>query len=213
MRAVIIDAMGDPQRTAQVYAWAARNRSRVFPAQGVHAPATPVAYAPQEYFPGPKGERVKIPGGILLHKVDTTMFKGVLASKLAIAPGDPGAFHLHSGDGLLAYAREMCAEVWNPEKNLWDNPKGRPNHAFDCEYLLWALHWMLGIAKKSAPALPSPRPRFCRRNPFPVPSVLSRIVWRLFPEVMMETAEKRDASLTGNKPANCWIAPARTSTT
>ena len=37
---------------------------------------TPVAYTPQEYFPDPKGERVKIPGGILPHKVDTTMFKG-----------------------------------------------------------------------------------------------------------------------------------------
>lgn len=170
VRAVIIDAMGDPQRTAQVYAWAARNRGRVFPAQGVHAPATPVAYAPQEYFPGLKGERVKIPGGILLHKVDTTMFKGVLASKLAIAPGDPGAFHLHAGDGLLAYAREMCAEVWNPEKNLWDNPKGRPNHAFDCEYLLWALHWMLGIAKKKRPGASRPAAKVLPPKPFPRPA-------------------------------------------
>lgn len=170
VRAVIIDAMGDPKRTAQVYAWAARNRGRVYPAQGVHAPSTPVAYAPQEYFPGLKGERVKIPGGILLHKVDTTMFKGVLASKLAIAPGDPGAFHLHAGDGLLAYAKEMCAEVWNPEKNLWDNPKGRPNHAFDCEYLLWALHWMLGIAKKKRPGASRPAAKVLPPKPFPRPA-------------------------------------------
>ena len=177
VRAVIIDAMGDPQRTAQVYAWASRNRSRVFPAQGVHAPATPVAYAPQEYFPGPKGERVKIPGGILLHKVDTTMFKGVLANKLAIAPGDPGAFHLHSGDGLLAYAKEMCAEVWNPEKNLWDNPKGRPNHAFDCEYLLWALHWMLGIAKKKRPGASKPAAKVL--PPKPVPRLVGSVADRL----------------------------------
>ncbi|WP_165070989.1 terminase gpA endonuclease subunit [Desulfovibrio sp. ZJ200] len=170
VRAVIIDAMGDPQRTAQVYAWAARNRGRVFPAQGVHAPATPVSYAPQEYFPGPKGERVKIPGGILLHKVDTTMFKGVLASKLAIAPDDPGAFHLHSGDGLLAYAREMCAEAWNPEKNLWDNPHGRPNHAWDCEYLLWALHWMLAVAKKKRPGAARPAPKALPPKPVPRPA-------------------------------------------
>lgn len=169
VRACIIDAMGDPQRTAQVYAWATRNRGRVFPAQGVHAPSTPVAYAPQEYFPGPKGERVKIPGGILLHKVDTTLFKGTLAGKLAIAPDDPGAFHLHAGDGLLSYAREMCAEVWNPEKNLWDNPHGRPNHAWDCEYLLWALHWMLGIAKKRRPDAARP----ARPSAKPVPRPLS----------------------------------------
>ncbi|MDR2075550.1 MAG: phage terminase large subunit family protein, partial [Desulfovibrio sp.] len=146
VRAAIIDAMGEPTRTAQVYAWAAHNRGRVFPSQGVHAPSTPVGYAPQEYFPGPKGERIKIPGGILLHRVDTTLFKGVLANRLAIRPQDPGAFHLHAdADKMLElYAKEMVAEVWDPEKALWDNPKRKPNHAWDCEYLLWALHWMLG---------------------------------------------------------------------
>lgn len=169
VRAVIIDAMGEPQRTAQVYAWAAKNRGRVFPSQGVHAPSTPVAYAPQEYLPGLKGERVKIPGGILLYKVDTTMFKGILANRLSIAPDDPGAFHLHAGDGLLAYAKEMCAEVWDPDKHLWDNPKGRPNHAFDCEYLLWALHWMLGIAKKRRPGTAKPAAKVLPPNPVPRP--------------------------------------------
>lgn len=152
VHAVIIDAMGEPQRTAQVYAWAARNRGRVFPSQGVHAPSTPVSYAPQEYFPGVKGERVKIPGGILLHKVDTTLFKGTLANRLSITPGDPGSFWLHTAaEHLQTYAREMTAEVWNTEKNLWDNPHGRPNHAWDCEYLLQALAWMLNISKKRRP--------------------------------------------------------------
>ena len=144
MAGVIIDAMGEPQRTAQVYGWAARNRGRVFPSQGVHSPSSPVSFAPQEYFPGLKGERIKIPGGVLLHKLDTTLFKGTLANRLAIAPGDPGTFWLHSDpDSLAAYAREMTAEVWNPEKNFWDNPHGRPNHAWDCEYMLQALAWLL----------------------------------------------------------------------
>ncbi|PWL59056.1 MAG: terminase [Desulfovibrionaceae bacterium] len=169
VKACIIDAMGEPQRTAQVYAWAARNRGRVFPSQGVHAPSTPVSYAPQEYFPGPKGERVKIPGGILLHKIDTTLFKGTLANQLAIAPGDPGTFWLHGdSDTLKAYAREMTAEVWNPEKNLWDNPHGRPNHAWDCEYLLQALAWMLNIAKKRRPGTAKP----VKATPKPVPRPL-----------------------------------------
>lgn len=149
--------------TAEVYAWAARNRGRVFPAQGVHAPATPVSYAPQEYFPGPRGERLRIPGGILLHRIHTTLFKGTLANRLSISPGDPGTFWLHGDpDSLQAYAKEMCAEVWNPEKNLWDNPHGRANHAWDCEYLLQALAWMLNIAKKQRPgatkAAKTPRP-------------------------------------------------------
>lgn len=60
VKAVMIDAMGEPQRTAQVYAWAPRNRGPVFPAQGVHSPASPITFAPQEYFPGPRGERVRI---------------------------------------------------------------------------------------------------------------------------------------------------------
>jgi phage terminase large subunit GpA-like protein len=167
VRAVIIDAMGDPTRTAQVYSWAARNRGRVFPSQGVHAPSVPVKFTSQEYFPGPKGERVRIPGGILLYGVDTTRFKGDLAHRLAVRPEDPGAFHLHANEGnaLESYAREMVAEVWNPEKMLWDNPRSRPNHAWDCEYLLWALHWMMGVAhfkrpeeRKEKQARPKPAP-------------------------------------------------------
>jgi len=178
VKACIIDAMGEPQRTAQVYAWAARNRGRVFPSQGVQAPSTPVSYAPQEYFPGPKGERVKIPGGILLHKIDTTLFKGTLANRLAIAPGDPGTFWLHGDpDTLKAYAREMTAEVWNPEKTLWDNPHGRPNHAWDCEYLLQALAWMLNIAKKRRPG--TAKPVKAAPNPVPRPHAVGSVADRL----------------------------------
>lgn len=171
VRAVMIDAMGHPERTAAVYAWAAKHRGLVFPSQGVHSPASPIAYAPQEYFPGMKGERIKIPGGILLHRVDTTLFKGMLAAKLAIQAGDPGAFYLHAADAaavdarngsLLGYAKEMCAEIWNAEKNMWDNPHGRPNHAFDCEYYLQALAWMLHVSKarrpEERPATAPPRP-------------------------------------------------------
>lgn len=174
VQGVMIDAMGEPQRTAQVYAWASRNRGRVFPAQGVHSPSSPVSFATIEYFPGPKGEKVKIPGGVLLHKIDTTLFKGTLANRLSISPGDPGSFWLHSDpDTLAAYAREMTAEVWNPERNLWDNPHGRPNHAWDCEYMLQALAWMMNLSKRKRPeakkektaGVPAPRPS----APRPVP--------------------------------------------
>ena len=62
----------------------------------------------------------------------------------------------------------MTAEVWNPEKNLWDNPHGRPNHAWDCEYLLQALAWMLNIAKKRRPGTAKP----VKATPKPVPRPL-----------------------------------------
>lgn len=179
VRAAIIDAMGDPTRTGQVYLWASKNRGRVFPSQGVHAPSSPVSYAPQEYFPGPKGERVKIPGGILLHRVDTTLFKGTLAHKLAIAPADPGAFHLHTSDkdALLGYAKEMSAEVWDREKNLWVNPHSRPNHAFDCEYLLQALYWQLNVAKMRRPD--AQKPALTNLPPMPPPTGARNIANRL----------------------------------
>lgn len=49
--------------------------------------------------------------------IDRALKKGTLANRLSIAPGDPGSFWLHSGpESLAAYAREMSAEVWNPEK-------------------------------------------------------------------------------------------------
>lgn len=155
--ACMIDAMGHPERTSGVYGWAAVNRGRVFPSQGVHAPSTPVGFAPREYFVDAKGHKVVIPGGVLLCKVDTTLFKGELANALTIAPTDPGAFHLHSMDEgsasgtLTAYAKEMTAEVWNSERGLWDNPSKKPNHAWDCEYLLRGLAWMMGVRNMTPP--------------------------------------------------------------
>lgn len=153
VRFAIIDAMGEQRRTAQVYSWAAKNRGRVFASQGVHSPSSPVSFTSLEYFPGIKGERVKIPGGLLLYKVDTTMFKSILANRLAVNPADPGAFHLHAQENgnLATYAREMVAEVWNPEKAIWDNPHGRGNHAWDCEYLMQALAYIVNLSRMQRP--------------------------------------------------------------
>lgn len=162
------DNLGERQRTDQVYGWATCNRGRVFPSQGVHSPSSPVSFSPVEYSHGPTGSKIKIPGGVLLYKVDTTLFKSALANRLSIAPGDPGSFWLHSDpDTLAAYAREMTAEVWNPEKNFWDNPHRRPNHAWDCEYLLQALAWMLNISKRKRSHKSEKGPS--RQAPPPIP--------------------------------------------
>ncbi len=158
----VIDAMGT--RTRAVYAWCARHGARAMAYQGKQNLATPVAYSPIEFFPDAKGTKIKIPGGLLLRRVDTTFFKGDLAEKLGITPGDPGSFWLHSGKvereltaeagGLLAeYAREMCAEVFNPEKLIWENPRGRPNHYWDCEVMALVGAWELGLRNRKAPFL------------------------------------------------------------
>ncbi len=177
VRAALVDAMGHPERSSEVINWALKNRQRVLLSQGVHSPANPVSYTPWEYFPNSTGSKIKIPGGIMLHRIDTTLFKGMLAHALKVNPADPGAFHLHenmklqpnSPTGILdGYAKEMCAEVWNDEKHLWENPRKRPNHAFDCEYMQFALAWILNIkniprseqkangAHHTAPPVPTP---------------------------------------------------------
>ena len=81
---VMIDAMGG--RTAEVYRWAVRHRGRVFPWQGVRSMAQPYTPSHQEYFPDARGNKVKIPGGLMLYRCDVTFFKSDLAFKLGIHP-------------------------------------------------------------------------------------------------------------------------------
>ena len=161
VRACMIDAMGG--RTKEVYSWAIRHRGRVYPWQGVRSLSQPFTPAPQEYFPDLKGNKIKIPGGLMLWRCDTTFFKSDLSHKLSVAPDDPGAFHLHANtDGMLEqYAREMCAEVWDDEKLAWLNPHDKPNHFWDCETMILALAHILNIRHRRRPEAatkPAPRP-------------------------------------------------------
>ncbi len=158
VRACMIDAMGG--RTREVYSWAIRHRGRVYPWQGVRSLSQPYTPAPQEYFPDAKGNKIRIPGGLNLWRCDTTFFKSDLAHKLAIAPDDPGAFHLHDNAGgiLEQYARELCAEVWDDEKQAWANPHGKSNHYWDCETMALALAFILNIRHRRRPE-PAPGKR------------------------------------------------------
>ncbi len=151
VRACMIDAMGG--RTKEVYSWAIKHRGRVFPWQGLRSSTQPFTPSQQEYFPDVKGNKVKIPGGLNLWRCDTTFFKSDLSHKLSIAPEDPGAFHLHSNAGgiLEQYARELCAEVWDDEKQGWENPHGRANHAWDCEVMALALAYIFNVRHMQPP--------------------------------------------------------------
>ena len=163
--AAMIDAMGG--RTAEIYRYAVRHRGRVFPWQGVQSMTQPFTPSPQEYYTDALGNKVRIPGGVNLWRCDTTFFKNDLAAKLAIAPDDPGAFHLHSNERgeLVQYARELCAEIFDPEKGVWLNPKGRPNHFWDCEVMALALAYVLGVRNRAHPDDARPQPR---RAPAPL---------------------------------------------
>ena len=151
VKAAMIDAMGG--RTAEVYRWAVRHRGRVFPWQGVRSMAQPYTPSHQEYFPDAKGNKIKIPGGLMLYRCDVTFFKSDLAFKLGIHPDDPGAFHLHANDGgqLEQYAKELCAEVWDDEKQGWENPANKPNHFWDCEVMQRAFAFILNVRHRRRP--------------------------------------------------------------
>ncbi len=161
VKVAVIDAMGAPGRTKAVYAWCAKHR-RALPYQGKQTVDGIIRYSHIDFFPDDKGAKIKIPGGITLRRVDTTFFKSDLAEKLGIKPGDPGTFWLHTnvkkleglvvpGGVLLDYAREMCAEVFNPETLVWENPKQRANHFWDCEIMALVGAWELGLRNKRPP--------------------------------------------------------------
>ena len=157
VRNVIIDAMGEQRRTAAVYEWAARHKGVVFPSQGVHRMnGAPWKMTALEWFPAVDGRKLRIPGGLQLYRLDSTFYKNILAGRLAIAPEDPGAFHLHApseSEPLKSYAREMSAETWDAAKNggTWVNAREKPNHAWDCEYLICALADILQIKRLAPP--------------------------------------------------------------
>ena len=136
VKAAMIDAMGG--RTAEVYRWAVRHRGGVFPWQGVRSMAQPYTPSHQEYFPDAKGNKVENPrrADALPLRRDVTS-SPIWRSRLGVRPDDPGAFHLHANDGgqLEQYAKELCAEVWDDEKQGWENPANKPNHFWDCEVM------------------------------------------------------------------------------
>lgn len=164
VRACMIDAMG--ARTREVYTWAIGHRGRVYPWQGVQHMTQPYTPSPQEYYPNINGNKVKIPGGLSLWRCDTTFFKSDLSAKLAIAPDEPGAFHLHenSGSQLEQYAREMCAEVWDVDKKAWVNPHEKDNHFWDCETMCLALAYILNVRHMPHPADAQEKPKPVERH-------------------------------------------------
>ncbi len=183
VRNSIIDAMGN--RTKKVYQFCVKHRGRIVPYQGVQTLPIPVDPSNIEFFPDEKGVKQKIPGGLLLHRVNTKFFKDDLSAKLAMHPSDPGAFHLHSNERkeLEQYAKEMCAEVWSDEKQAWINPHERDEHFWDCEVMLQALAYQIGIRNwkqpeaedqpRKAPAPPRPAPP--SRGPRTAADKLARI--------------------------------------
>ncbi len=133
------DAMG--HRTDEVYDFCASYRGYILPYQGVDRMVPKYAESPIEFFPG---SRKAIPGGIKLLRVNTTYFKGRLARKLGVKSGDPGAMYFYA-DYTEDYAAHLTAEQIN-DKGVWENPRGRANHLWDCEVMAMAAYdFLVGV--------------------------------------------------------------------
>jgi phage terminase large subunit GpA-like protein len=121
----VVDAMGD--KTAQVYDYCLQFRGRVVPFQGKRLLSQPYRFSKQEYYPS--SDKL-IPGGMTLVLGNVTYYKNLLASKLDITGGDPGAWHLHS-ETTNEWAVQMTAEYQDGD-GYWECKPGRANHAWDC---------------------------------------------------------------------------------
>jgi len=138
------DAMGSSAggfSTRDVYQFCNAHPGAILPSQGKDRLTAPFAYSQIEYYPG-KTER--IPGGLRLVRVNTTHYKNELASRLAVQPGDPGAWYFHS-ETTDEWAAHMVAETLDEEKGIWINPKNRDNHGFDCSVLALVAADIIGI--------------------------------------------------------------------
>jgi len=89
------------------------------------------------------GTSKPIPGGLKLHRINSDYYKDLLASKLEIPSGDPGAWHLHS-EVSEDYAAQMCAE-YRDERGQWQCPKHKPNHYWDCSVYALAAADIIGV--------------------------------------------------------------------
>lgn len=142
----IIDSGGGsgpvPQhsRTAEVYEFC---RANPFwrPVKGRRG-GDPWSVKRLDYYPSRDGKKRPIPGGLNLYTIDVTLWKDTLASKLAIAADDPGAFLLDADTGE-DYAKQMCVEY--KDGNHWECPRGKDNHYWDTEVYGLALADMLQL--------------------------------------------------------------------
>lgn len=147
---VVIDSGG--HRTWEVYQWCRSKGAGVYPIKGEGGRMSGThAWTKQDTIPG---TNKPIPGGIMLLRLNSNLYKDQLAGRLEISPQDPGAWHLHS-ETPLNWATQMCAEYVN-EKGAWECPNGKANHAWDVSCYNWAAadlfvrYWQSPKAKKAA---------------------------------------------------------------
>ena len=119
---VFIDTGG--HRTGEVYDWCRKHYPRVWGIKGHDRMA-------QAWKWDKPGEKHRKRGrDIKLYGLNVNHYKDLLANRLKISPVDPGAWHLHR-ETTFDWARQMCSEIRNDDKGIWEVINNRDNHAWD----------------------------------------------------------------------------------
>ncbi len=122
----VIDSGG--HRTSEIYDFSRRHPQQIAAYKGASGRrAQPYSKTIIDRYPG---TRTPLPGGVELYLCDTHHYKDHLAAKLRIKADDPGAFlfHMETGED---YAEQLCAEYFD-DRRLWQCPRGKANHYWDC---------------------------------------------------------------------------------
>ncbi|MGV0961783.1 MAG: terminase gpA endonuclease subunit [Limnohabitans sp.] len=118
-------------RTTEVYEFCRRNPT-FKPLKGRRTMEQPWDVKRLDYYPGAKGQKIAIPGGIMLYKINVTIYKNELAGKLQAEPDNPGSIRLHRDIGK-DFATQLCAE-YQDDHGWWICPRNKDNH-----------HWDIGV--------------------------------------------------------------------
>jgi len=144
-------------RTQEVYVFCKKN-PLFSPLKGVQKQASPWDVTRLEYMPSRRtGKKIAIPGGLLLYKLNVTLYKSELSAKLNIELGDPGGITLHA-DITSDYATQMCAE-YQDERGYWQCPDGKANHDWDLSVYGLAAIEIMGLRENKRQEEIAPRVR------------------------------------------------------
>ena len=158
--------------TMQVYAFARRNRGKVFAAKGQETMDKPVRTADIDVTQG--GRTIK--HGVRLYHCNADYFKQQVHGRVRWPVGEPGGWHLHE-ETTEDYCKQLVAEsrvVKSTGRAMWVK-HSQDNHYLDCEYLNFAAAHTLQVhalkpieevieEQKRKPELPKAPGRFVNHN-------------------------------------------------
>jgi len=151
----VIDAQG--HRWEEVINFARAHSGRMYAFKGEQRMTKPYDFTNLEYYSSRAGKKRPIPGGAVLLRANSNLYKSRLSTILEIAAGDPGAWLCNTEEYGEAWAREMCAEYFDPKTQLWKCPPHKANHFWDVSYMQLVAYDVARIRFRRRPGEEKPR--------------------------------------------------------